>query len=311
MGNMENNKNYTISEVSELTGATEFILRTWELRYKIVQPRRTKTARRLYSDHDVMKISKILLLTQHGFKISQLAQLGLEDLNQLELGLNISASYAEASQPMSHQVEKVFKFLPETNYSVIKDIFFSQRQKLDPSDYIQKFIIPISQEMSRQSLNRTIDIIQEHIISSLIKENLYAMTSKPMKKLSAYSILFATAEGDHHDLGLLLSKVLAEAAGFQTIYLGSHVPKKELSEACIRLRPTHVVIGTNVNSHHTAKDHLLKYIHFIDQHIPHSTALWLGGFAAQELVLNLKRPFHIFKSMNEYENELTAIKKAK
>lgn len=308
---MERTKHYNISEVIELTGASEFLLRTWELRYKIVQPQRTQTARRLYSDHDVMKISKILTLTRHGFKISKLAKLSLDDLNQLQAELNLSSSQVDSTSSMSPEIEKIFHHLSSTDWVSIKQIFQAQREKLDAIDYVLKFIIPVSQEMSRQSISDSIDIIQEHIISSLVKENLYAIQSKPQKKFNRYSFLFATAEGDYHDLALLMSKVLAELFGFKAIYLGSHVPKKELSEACLRLRPTHVVIGTSVNAHHVAQDQLLKYIHFIDQHVPQQTNLWLGGFAAQNLALNLKRPFHIFKSMNDYLTELENIKKAK
>lgn len=308
---MRDDKLYSISEAIDLTGASEFLLRTWELRYKVVRPKRTQSGRRLYSDKDLMRISKILFLTKHGFKISNLADLSLSELIKLELESNQTlSSYlpTQTSQQIS-AIKKVFTCMAAAEVDGIKSIFKAQRKALSSTDYIHKFIIPISQEMSRQSLSDSIDIIQEHLLSSFIKEHLYALTTDQKKSRKKQRLLFATLEGDYHELGILIAKSLAEAKGYESIYLGSHVPKKELAEACMRLKPTHVIIGTSVSTKKNAKDNLLKYIHFIDQHIPTETGLWLGGFTAQNSNISLKRPFHIFKTMEEYDLKLDSLSK--
>ena len=88
------------------------------------------------------------------------------------------------------------------------------------------------------------------------------------------------------------------------MYLGSHVPKKDLVEACLRLKPTHVVLGTSVNAQNTVEENILKYVHFLDQHIPQNINLWMGGYAAQGLSLQLSRPCKIFKNLSEYDTEI-------
>ncbi|MFN3455181.1 MAG: MerR family transcriptional regulator [Pseudobdellovibrio sp.] len=306
---MRNDKWYTISEVIKLTGATEFLLRTWELRYGLVKPNRTSTGRRLYGAEDVMRVSKIILLTQHGHKISHIAKLNLTELNKLEMELFSESEKLGLSSDFKSEVSEVFKALSATDWFVVKAIFESQRNKLKPVDYINNFILPVSQKMSNQSINQSIDLIQEHILSSLIKENLYSLKTKTIKAYSKIKILFATVEGDHHDIGLLISKSLAEAKGFQVMYLGSHVPKKELAESCLRLKPTHVVIGTTISAEQSTQDHLLKYVNFVDRHIPEKIQIWLGGYSAQNLSLNLQRSFKVIKTMSEYIQDLDNLKR--
>lgn len=304
---MRDDNLYTISEAIDLTGASEFLLRTWELRYKVVRPKRTQSGRRLYSGADLMKISKVLFLTKKGFKISHLAKLSNKRLVELEMASNQSFSLQDSKSKPNLYLKKVFSSLATTDFDSLKDLFRHQKIKMSPEDFINKFIIPVSQEMSRQSLNNSIDIIQEHLLSSLIKENLYSLTHDTKKITKKYRFIFATLEGDYHELGILIAKALAEVKGYESIYLGSHVPKKELAEACIRLRPTHVIIGTSVNTKEMTKDNLLKYVHFIDQHIPAETTLWLGGSSAQSSRISLNRPFHIFKTMAEYDSNLDSI----
>lgn len=290
---------YTISEVTKLTGTTEFLLRTWELRYNLVQPKRTTTGRRVYSSKEVMKLSKIVSLLDQGYKIGKLAALSQKGLNKLENQQHLNFKRPQDLYP---PVKKVYEYLIVTNWLEIKKIFQDQRKRRTSRDYLKNFILPIATEMSHRSQDQRIDIIQEHILSSLIKENLYAL--KPSNRKSSTKILFATIEGDHHDLGLLISKTIAEAYGAQCIYLGSHVPQKELAEACIRLQPDYIVIGTSLNTAGRNRDNLLKYINFVDQHIPQKVNLWLGGNATEGLSLHLDRPFKIFSNLDEYAQQL-------
>lgn len=301
---MDTLRNYTISEVIELTGATEFLLRTWELRYKLVTPKRTETGRRLYSSSDVLRISKIVTLLAQGHKIGKIAHLKLTELQDIEK----SSEHHYIDTNLDKAVLQVFQFLSKTEWDAIKKIFEAEMNRKTPLEFLDHFIMAVAQQMSYKSLLNQVDIIQEHILSSLIKEYLYKLGSKakPKNKLGQI-FLFATVEGDHHDLGLLISKVIAEVIGYKCIYLGSHVPKKDLVEACLRLKPSHVVIGTSITINRVAKENLLKYIHFIDKHLPDKTHLWLGGYAVNQLSINLNRSFAVFKSLDDYKQSLIAL----
>jgi len=73
---------YRIGAVARLTGISPDTLRIWERRYDIVQPQRTPKGGRLYSHQDVTRLTMIKTLVDHGFAISTVANLPVEELNR-------------------------------------------------------------------------------------------------------------------------------------------------------------------------------------------------------------------------------------
>jgi MerR family transcriptional regulator, light-induced transcriptional regulator len=58
-------------------------LRIWERRYQVVAPPATPSGHRLYSLHDVSRLTLLTQLTQHGHAIGTIARLSLADLQTL------------------------------------------------------------------------------------------------------------------------------------------------------------------------------------------------------------------------------------
>lgn len=62
---------YPIREVSRLTAVNAITLRAWERRYGLIEPVRTESGHRLYTDEHVQLIKRAVELTQQGVPISQ------------------------------------------------------------------------------------------------------------------------------------------------------------------------------------------------------------------------------------------------
>ena len=56
---------YSISEASELTGVQPHLMRQWEKRFPQLRPRRSSTGNRLYEKYDIEIIKRIKTLLQH------------------------------------------------------------------------------------------------------------------------------------------------------------------------------------------------------------------------------------------------------
>jgi MerR family transcriptional regulator, light-induced transcriptional regulator len=86
---------YRIGAVTRLTGIQPDTLRMWERRYQVVRPRRTATANRLYSHHDLARLSLIKQLVDGGHAIGTIANLSLEQL-QARVGYQPRGAAVEA-----------------------------------------------------------------------------------------------------------------------------------------------------------------------------------------------------------------------
>lgn len=69
-----------IGAVAERLGVPAATLRTWERRYGVTSPERAAGRDRRYSDEDVARLAHIVALREHGERVADLAQLGLEEL---------------------------------------------------------------------------------------------------------------------------------------------------------------------------------------------------------------------------------------
>src|SRR5215203_1622646 len=73
---------YSIKELEQLSGIKAHTIRIWEKRHKLIDPSRTPTNIRYYSDEDLKKIINVSLLNNNGIKISRIADMSLEQMNQ-------------------------------------------------------------------------------------------------------------------------------------------------------------------------------------------------------------------------------------
>lgn len=71
---------YFIKDLENLTGIKAHTIRIWELRHKLLNPIRTATNIRQYSENDLKKILNINLLYSDGVKISKIARLSDTDI---------------------------------------------------------------------------------------------------------------------------------------------------------------------------------------------------------------------------------------
>ena len=66
---------YRIGAVCRLTGLSQHVLRVWEKRYGVVEPMRSETQRRLYSELDVNRLTLLKTLVDRGQAIGSIANL--------------------------------------------------------------------------------------------------------------------------------------------------------------------------------------------------------------------------------------------
>src|SRR3954470_718118 len=83
---------YSIKELEKLSGIKAHTIRIWEKRYHLIEPQRTPTNIRFYSDDDLKKIINVSLLNANGIKISKIAGMTSDEINRRILELSESKS---------------------------------------------------------------------------------------------------------------------------------------------------------------------------------------------------------------------------
>src|SRR5512144_2601874 len=74
---------HPIGVVAERTGLSPEVLRVWERRYQVVEPKRSRGGQRIYSDADIERLALLHRATRGGHGISHVASLGKAKLEEL------------------------------------------------------------------------------------------------------------------------------------------------------------------------------------------------------------------------------------
>ncbi len=292
---------YTIRQVIDLTGASEFTLRAWENRYNAFKPFRTPSGRRRYSSEDVLKARMLLKLTEKGHRIGNIANLEIESLQQLSEERSLKSS--PQTDPVFEEITRLMLWADQFAWDHIRDFMHDKRNKIPARSYIFNFLLPLLAEVNHQISTSHFTVAQEHILSAFIKEDLMLIKSKKTSKSSsAARMVFATPEGDVHEIGLLMASVLAYISGITTLYLGPNLPARELCEACERFGATHLLLVATVEKSAGAKQDLYELVNFLDRSLSPQTRLWLAGRCAMGLEVSLKREHQLLNNFNILES---------
>lgn len=296
---------YTLRQVADLTGLTEFTLRGWEGRYDAFTPSRSTTGRRQYSKTDLKRAFLLRELTRQGHRIGDIAPLTTVGLSKKLDKQDISATSAVPEK--QNKIEAILKLALIQDWDGLKKSLYHQIEKKTAVAAIRDVILPVLACQNVYVANNKMGIAQEHILSALIKEQLYILLSKASRaphKFKKASIVIATPEGDFHELGILVAHVILNSMGVKSLYLGPNSPKNELCETVIRFGATHVLLATTLSQRQGVRGDVFSYLHYIDQHLPPSVDLWIGGRNVDRLKVDLKRNLTFLKTLQELPDSI-------
>lgn len=214
---------YTINQFSKLSGFNKILIRTWENRYDLFSPERTKTNVRLYSDDCLVRALNIGILQERGLKISKIAQ-----LNDVEIKAIVDKTPEDKS---SNFIEYKNKIL-EAGLTFNEGLFSVTIDKaIDAFGLIQVYtdiLLPTLERIGVLWLTNKMAPSQEHFVSELIKQKIISCSSSVKGQTTADTWLLFLPEGEHHEIGLLVAKYMLAEKGQSLIYLGQSLTVSHL-----------------------------------------------------------------------------------
>ena len=285
---------YSIKELEKLSGIRAHTIRIWEKRHNIIEPQRTSTNIRYYSDEDLKKIINVSILNTHGIKISKIAQMDLDEINQKVLGM--SKENAEADV----YIDQLIVAMVDLEEEKFENILSTLSEKVGLAKTITDYIYPFMAKIGILWQTGTITPAHEHFISNLIRQKIIAsIAALPIPSGKSKKALLFLPEGELHEIGLLFSHYLTRLHGFKTLYLGQSVPYSDLKKVNEIFRPV-VMITAMVST--PAADHLESYIKTLARDFP-SVTIFASGHQLRNTA------FQIPKNVKPYylATELSAL----
>ena len=214
---------FTIKDLENLSGINAHTLRIWEQRYSFLNPQRTETNIRYYTNVELQTVLNIALLNKYGYKISHIDRMSSTEMNEKILSL----SQVEAQQ--ERLVNELIHCMVDIKMTEFEEILDSYIRSKGVEKTIMQIIFPFLERLGILWMTNHINPAQEHLVSNVIRQKLIVGidSTKSLIK-SNQTVLLFLPEGEHHELALLFMHYLLKSRGVKVLYIGANIPLKDV-----------------------------------------------------------------------------------
>jgi DNA-binding transcriptional MerR regulator/methylmalonyl-CoA mutase cobalamin-binding subunit len=273
---------HPIQLAARLTGLSTHVIRIWEHRYHAVEPKRTPTNHRLYSQNDIERLSLLRDATRAGHNISQMARLSNDELR----ALTANASGLELQAPRSAGVtvtpvpdalrEECLTAVQSLDGRALDDTLKRATTALGTQGVLHRLVAPLTQSLGDLWREGKITAAHEHLATGHLRAFL-ANLGKPFGGSDgAPALVVATPSGQLHEMGALLVAAVAANLGWQVTSLGTSLPALEIAGAARQKRARAVALSLVYPEDDT---NLPGELTLLRESLPPMTALLVGGRA--------------------------------
>jgi MerR family transcriptional regulator, light-induced transcriptional regulator len=232
----------SIGELARLTGITTHTLRVWEKRYGSPHSQRLPSGHRRYAKEDVPRLRAIVKALESGYRASKVVSGTLEELHGLMglkplIGSNPAPIHEIESSSNEMLVERWIKGIHEYDDDCLIQGFHEQWNKSGPLKFITEYIVPLIERVGNGWESGELSIPHEHFATECIDSFLTSKWRQLNSRKEGWDLLMATLPGETHNLGLLMSAVVASLSGAKIIYLGLNTPLEDIISTANSLEP--------------------------------------------------------------------------
>ena len=290
---------YSIKDLEKLTGIKAHTIRIWEKRYKLIEPSRTLTNIRTYTDDDLRRLMNVAILNKYGFKISNIAGMTPSEISKsvLEISLNDHDNQNEVESLVLSMIEMDEQRFEKILSSAIIRVGFENTI----TDILNKFLEKIGVLWQIG----TITPAQEHFVSNLIRQKLIMAIDgqNGSHSDSTHTFLMFLPADEYHEMGLLYYHYLTKKAGHTVIYLGQNVPTQNLEDIA-GIKPFDFVVTSITTS--MPDNGLQEYINRLSSLFPDKKIL-IGGYQFQDYTYILPENMILLNNPHDYSGLLETI----
>lgn len=274
-----------------LTGIKAHTIRMWEKRYGLLNPQRTATQIRTYSNEELLLLLNISLLNKRGFKISRIAEMSTEELFQ-------TSREVHKSDTSDTSIEQFIVSVLNLDEQLFHTTFLELIQKASLSEVFSQKIIPFLQKIGVMWIVGTINPAQEHFISNLIRQKIIAaIDALPIPDSSQKKILLYLPENEWHEISLLVYHYHLRARGLNSIYLGQSLPYEALLKTVELLKPT-LIVSCWLTA--IEPQEMCHYFLQLTQALP-STGIAASGYQIDQLKNQLPKTIRLLKGTQDLD----------
>ncbi|WP_430786573.1 MerR family transcriptional regulator [Virgibacillus flavescens] len=288
---------YYIKEVANVTGLSKQLIRKWEDRYKLIEPKRLENGYQVYSDADVNTLLRVKSLQKQGHSIKQAAE-----LISNELASNDSTSLRHSQKLPDNLDSYVIQLLEKGIQCDEKELNLLLHQAYHfygLGKFLEAIVIPFLYEVGKRWETKEWDEYQESVASLVVRDYLVQIRRNFQYSASAPLVLGACLPNENHEIPVHILLLQLMTKGFRTILVGSSPAPGSIEALIKKVKPQKVLLSASSSLPFDKNPNLLvEFDLFASKH--KTIDFYLGGDAAvQHINKNKPRFIHVTNNLEE------------
>jgi len=289
---------YSIKDLESLSGVKAHTIRIWEKRYNLIQPKRTKSNIRFYTDEDLRKLLNVCYLYKKGYKISKIGQMCHDTIKDKV------SQYSRVNLSFKDQLDALMIFILDLDSYNFNKIIDQNISQIGLERTMMEIIYPLLDKLSIAWLAGSFLEVHESYVTQIIKSKILACTEQLEEKQDHNpTYLVFLVPGEEQELSLLYLHYILKVNDCKIINLGNDVNLSDLDYAIEAVKPDYVFTILNQEIENMP---LQNFVDQISQGLGEATLL-LTGY--QTLTPGTKWPKNV-EILKDLEQTLKFIKQS-
>ncbi len=285
---------HPIGVAAERTGLNPHVIRVWERRYRAVEPARTDSGRRLYSDADIERLRLMALATAAGRGISQVARLPVSELTGLvhddeearrRLVNTDGALASRATAAVTSDVARAKARAQALDGAGLEQVLRRSAALVGAGAFLDGVATPLLRQVSDERRAGQLAPSVEQLVLVAVRRVIEGIVPILIVSGDGPNLLVATPVSDRHEIEAVMAAAVAAIEGWRVTYLGPNVPVSEIAMAAASTSARAVSVTVPRGA---SEDLLLHGLRALRVQLAARVPLLVGGPGALTIAVELK-----------------------
>ena len=224
----EANNIFSIKDLENFSGIKAHTIRIWEKRYRILEPDRTDSNIRTYSEAELKKLLNISYLNRNGLKISRIARLDDDKLTQQVVSVSSNRDDTDPDFQPGKILMSALKFSEE----LFKESLLRYLRKKGIEESYCRYFHPLLDKARILWQTGSLSRAQEQFIRNTIKQIIIVEDNllKPWTGKFKSVVAMINTSDNLSDNNFLFYKYALKRRGYDVIFTGGILPASEVIE---------------------------------------------------------------------------------
>ncbi len=230
---------YTLNDLEKLTGIMSGTIRIWERRFSIIKPHRTETNRRWYDDDDLKRILNISVLYRSGIKISKIATLSGDEIEERVASITRKEANPEIN------IDSLIIAMTTFNEKGVNEVLLRSIISIGFEKTFTDLVFPFLKRVGILWHTGSVNVGAEHFVSNLFRLRIISATDAlpPASNPQRQRAVMFLPENELHEIGLLFFAYIIRSMGHEVLYLGQSTPLNAILVVIEKWQPDTLVTG--------------------------------------------------------------------